>query len=274
MQGYFDLSKQIVHLAIDKSVMFERAEIDVAEALLRDNNYRNFVSCSKIKFAEFIGGKLIMYRTASFKEWKAYFDMDCRISKHLIGNLIGFERTVNSRVSHHISILMANDQLSNFEKNTVIQIIQSSQRRRLGLNVNLELENAYNGERTWEFVPELTLGEMSQLLFWFLEHKQDIYLEIVRGSTFLEKMRSAKKRIVEIIRLRNNLFHFKPLNVYITHGNSRSGRRRPLNNQFRKDAVDFIYHLNRNQKIEIELKEVFENSDNYVKIKNSQRSVG
>jgi len=59
VREYFDLDKQIVHLAIDKSVMFERAEIDVAEEMLRDNNYRNFVSCSKIKFAELIGGNLV-----------------------------------------------------------------------------------------------------------------------------------------------------------------------------------------------------------------------
>ena len=126
MREYFDLKRQIVHLAIDKSVMFERSEIDIAEELLRDNNYRNFVSCSKIKFAELIGSNLVMYKTASFKEWKAYFEMDCRVSKHLLGNLIRFERTINSRVSHHISALMSGDQLSSFEKNAVVQIICNS----------------------------------------------------------------------------------------------------------------------------------------------------
>ena len=54
MQEYFDLNKQIVHLAIHKSVMFE-----LAEKMLHDSNYRNFVSCSKIKYAELIGDSLV-----------------------------------------------------------------------------------------------------------------------------------------------------------------------------------------------------------------------
>lgn len=271
MREYFDLSRQIVHLAIDKSVMFERAEIDIAEELLRDNNYRNFVSCSKIKFAELISDKLIMYKTASFKEWKAYFEMDCRVSKHLMGNLISFEKSINSRVSHHISKLMANNQLTNFEKNAVVQIIQSSQRRRLGLKANQKLRNAYNGERTWEFLPQMTFGEMKQLLIWFFDHKRSIYLEITKGYRFLKNMKYAKERIEEINKLRNNLFHCRPLNVYITHGNSRPGGRRAINNKFRKEAVDFALKLRPNREISVAVRQIFENSDNYTKIKNSQR---
>jgi len=139
VREYFDLNKQIVHLAIDKSVMFEHAEISVAKEMLCDNNYRNFVSCSKIKYAELIGSNLIMYKTANFKDWKSYFEMDCRISKHLMGNLIDFERTINSRVSHQVSALMTNNQLSNFEKNAIVQMIQSSQRKKLGLKVEQKL---------------------------------------------------------------------------------------------------------------------------------------
>ena len=53
MSQYFDLNKQIVHLAINKSIMFKHAELDEVEKLLRDTNYRNFVSCSKINFAQY-----------------------------------------------------------------------------------------------------------------------------------------------------------------------------------------------------------------------------
>ena len=187
--------------------------------------------------------------------------MDCRVSKHLMGNLIDFERTINSRISSHISSLMAGNQLSNFEKNAVIQIIGQIRDRK-----GVKFSN-YDGKETWLYIPKMTMGEMKELLFWLYEHKHEIYHEVVKGYRFLQNKNYAKKRFVEINRLRNNLFHFRPLNVYITHGSQNKGK---LNNKFRKDAVDFIYHLNRNQEIALELKEVFVNSDNYVKIKNSQ----
>jgi len=266
MKQYFDLDKQIVHLAIDKSVMFEHAEIKVAETMLRDYNYRNFVSCSKIKFAELIGSSLVMYKTASFKEWKSYFEMDGRVSKHLMGNLIDFERTINSRVSHHISQLMENNLLSNFERNVIIQIISQTKDRR---DVNF---SQYNGKETWIYVPKMTLGEMKELLFWLFKNKYAIYFEIVKEYMFLHNKSNAKKRFDEINRLRNNLFHFKPINVYITHGSQSNHRK--LNNKYRKDAVKFILGLNRNRKTQFEVKQIFENSDNYVKIKNSQLDVG
>jgi len=270
-QEYFDLSKQITHLAIDKSVMFELSEIDIAEKVLRNSNYRNWVSCSKIKFAELIGDSLVMYKTASFRDWKDYFEMDCRVSKYLMGNMIDFERTINSRVSYYITKMIEKNFLSEYEKNEIIQLIQSSQRRRLKLKGNQKLRNAYNGNKTWEFIVKMTFGEMKQILFWLYDNKLEVYLEIVGAYRFLKNKKYATERFDEINKLRNNLFHFRPLNVYITHGNQ---NKKKLNNKFRKDAVDFIFHLNRNQKIALELEEIFKNSDNYVKIKNSQCNVG
>jgi len=129
----------------------------------------------------------------------------------------------------------------------------------------------YDGNETWDYVPKMMLGEMKELLFWLYRHRRKIYFEVVKGYRFLQSKEFAKKRFVEINRLRNDLCHFRPLNVYITHGNQ---NKKKLNNKFRKDAVDFIFHLNRNQKIALELEEIFKNSDNYVKIKNSQCNVG
>jgi len=206
-----------------------------------------------------------MYKTASFKDWRAYFEMDSRVSKHLMGNLIDFERTINSRVSHHISALISGGQLSNFERNAVIQIISQLKDRR-----DVAFSN-YDGNETWYYVPKMTLGEMKELLFWLYDHRRKIYFEIVKEYRFLQNKKWAKVRFDEINRLRNNLFHFRPLNVYITHGNQGWGGK--LNNKFRKEAVNFICHLNRTQIITHEIKEVFENSDNYVKIKNSQHNV-
>ena len=265
MREYFDLEKQVVHLAIDKSVVFKGSEFRFVEVMLRDNNYRNFVSCSKIKFAELVCRDLLMYKTASFKDWKMYFEVDCRVSKHLMANLIEFERTINSRVSHCIAELIESNRLSNFERNTVIQIIQSSQRRGLSLESYQKLKNAYTGEKTWEFVAKMTFGQMKQLLFWLFDNKMEMYLKVVNEYTFLRNVKFAKGRIDEINYLRNSLFHFRPLNVYITHGSQNRGMK--LKNQSRKEVVNFIMHINRNQLIQLELEEIFKNSDNYVKIK-------
>ena len=265
MREYFDLDKQVMHLVIHKSMMVSHSEIDELEVMLRDNNYRNLVSCSKIKLAELIGDYMIMYKTAAFRDWKEYFEMDCRVSKHLMGNLIDFERTINSRVSHHISDLMANDGFSISERNAIIQVIRTSQKRRLGLKPNQRLRNAYDGSRTWEFVAKMTFGEMKQLLFWLHDNKSEIYLEIIKEHSFLKNPNNSKKRIDELNRFRNNLFHFRPLNVYITHGDQRRGRYRVLNNKFRKDAVKFILRLNQNKAISFEVDEIVLNSDNYIK---------
>ena len=72
--------------------------------------------------------------------------------------------------------------------------------------------------------------------------------------------------IIEIKKIR-----MEGLNVYITHGNSRSGGLKAINNKFRKDAVDFVLKLRTDREMSEAIKQVFENSDNYVKIKNSQR---
>ena len=62
--------------------MFHHHELEIAKELLRDNNH--FVKTSKTRFAELIGGKWKMYKTAYFADWKAYAEMDKKVSKHLI----------------------------------------------------------------------------------------------------------------------------------------------------------------------------------------------
>lgn len=54
MKEYLGLDRQVMHLAIDKAVIFELSELENVEVILRDNNYRNLISCSKIKFTELI----------------------------------------------------------------------------------------------------------------------------------------------------------------------------------------------------------------------------
>ena len=261
MREYFDLDKQIVHLAIDKSVMFERSEIDIAKKMLRDNNYHNWASCSKIKFIELIGDSMIMYKTASFRDWKEYFEMDCHVSKHLMGNLIDFERTINSRVSHYISELMKSDGLTNYEKNEIILIISQIRNRK-----DVKFSN-YVGEATWLYIPKMTFGEMKHLVFWFYDNKRSVYFKVVEGYSFLN--RNIKKRFDELNRLRNNLFHFVPLTLYLTQGKS-NGK---FSNSERKKAVKWIFGIEGYQELRNDISEICFNADNYIAIKNSLRNV-
>ena len=277
MSQYLDINKQIVHLAIDKSIMFKHDELKLAEKILRDNNYRNFVSCSKINFAEFFAPNLIMYKTAPFKEWLDYFDMDCRVSHYLMENLIKFERVINSRLSHLISDMMANGDFTDYEKNEIVQMIQSWQMKMQRVDSCKKIRERYTGQKTWELLPKMTFGVMKNILFWLKEHREDKYLEIVKGYTFLEDLKNARLKFDEINRLRNNLAHFRPLTVFLTHGATSyfpKKRKRVLNNTYRKDAVDFTFNLHSNLKIEKELEEIYKSSDNYVDIKNSQQNAG
>ena len=274
---YFDLNKQISHLAIDKSIMFKHEELGEAEKLLRDTNYRNFVSCSKVNFAEYFEPNLVMYKTATFREWRNYFEMDCRVSQYLMKNLIKFERTINSRLSHVMSEMMENDEFSSFEKNALIQRIQAWQRGVQRLEPHEEIKDPYDGSKTWELIPKMTFGAMKQFLFWIYDKKQNKYFEIVKGYTFLEKPKKAKNKLDELNRLRNNLAHFRPLTIYLIHGSTRykpKMRRDILDNTYRKEIVDFVFNLSPNKYTLSAKEKIFESSDNYVKIKNSQHNVG
>ena len=181
MDKYLNLQEQIVHLFVEKSVMFEHAELDIAEKLLRDNGYHNFVASSKVRFAEFIDEHIMMYKTTPFREWQDYFEMDCYVSEHLKNNMTIFERTLNSRISDYISGLIENDRLSNFEKNEIIIKIRQNPNRKGG---NF---SKYDGNRSWFYISEMTFGGMKQLLYWVYDNRRNDYFDIVEGFDFLKK---------------------------------------------------------------------------------------
>ena len=257
MNKYLNLDQQIVHLFVDKSVMFELSEIDIVKKILYDNNYLNFVSCSKVKFAELIDKHLMMYKTASFKDWQAYFEIDCYVSDHLKNNMTVFERALNSRISDYISNLMANDGLSNFEKNEIIVKVRQNQNRK-GVNFS-----KYNGDRSWFYISEMTFGGMKQLLYWMYDNRRNDYFDIVRGFTFLNKQ--VRNRIDELNILRNTLFHNKPITVYLTAGNIYKNE----NVRDRMNAVKWISEVKIHQSMRALVTDVCDSSQRFIDIKNS-----
>jgi len=262
VREYFDLDKQIQHLVIDKSLLISHKDLKVIEEVLIDQSYQYFVNCSKIKQAEYFEPNLKMYKTAPFHEWCDYFAMDKKVCKHLIGNLVDFEQTINSRISHYLSGLMARNELMDYEQNEIILIISQMRDRK---DVQF---SRYKGEETWNYVSKMTFGEMKQLVFWLYENQLDIYLKVIHGYSFMRK--NVKKRFDELNRLRNSLFHLVPLSIYLTKG---SVRNRKLNNNERKKVVRWLSK----RSASMEMKQAIDNicfyADNYVKIKNSLRNV-
>jgi len=250
MQKYFDFDDQLIHLVADKSMVIRHSHFDVVQKLFFDNHYFNFLSCSKIKQAEFFEPNLKLYKTATFEEWAAYFKMDKKASKHIVANLLDFELTINSRVSHLVSRLMERDDLSNFHRNAIIQII-SQTRNRKGVTFS-----KYKGHQTWLYVPKMTFGELKQLAFWLHDNRRDIYDQVVEGYSFLNK--HGKKRLDELNRLRNNLFHLVPLSVYLTTGTQ--------NYAYRKRAVKWVSKLGASQEMRKAVSEICGYADNYIEI--------
>jgi len=253
MEDYFNLTKQIRHLVIDKSVMVSFKELGEIKKILRDNSYHYFVNCSKIKQAEFFEPNLLMYKTALFEEWCGYFEMDRKARKHIVNNLLDFELTINSRVVNYISQLMSSKNLTDYERNEIILIV-SQMRNRSEVDFS-----SYKGQKSWYFISKMTFGEMKRLVFWLYEVRRDFYFEVVEGYPFLNK--DVKKRFDELNRLRNNLFHLTPLSIYLTE---RDHKRR-------KKIVKLVSKLSTSQEMKKVINEICFYADNYVKIKNSLR---
>jgi len=241
MKQFKTLAEQVEFLESHKKVIInQRSKV---KKDLYDSNYYNIISCSKIKFAEDIAQSNHIYSQTQFKEWLSYFELDCRVSKYLMQNILEFERRINSRVAYCVSELFDKNKLSNFEKNDLMQIIQKSK-------AWSSLE-AYHGQEAWMYITKMTFGEMKKLAFWLLKHKPEVYKRIVIGYPFIQKEMNKKDHQIrdkfnELNNLRNCLFHFTPLNIYVTYGKARSGK---LKNSQRKKAINWIFNLKMNSGI-------------------------
>ena len=109
-------------LTLDNQILkLEKKNVHVPKTrhslqLLRDINYINLVSCSKVKFAigRFTSGQY-EYNPSHFKDWVKYYRQDCSVSAHLMKNLLVFEKTINSRTAYYVSELLESDELNAIE---------------------------------------------------------------------------------------------------------------------------------------------------------------
>jgi len=179
-------------------------------------------------------------------------------------NMLNFERIINSRVAYQISKLIEQEELTDYEQNEIFQLINSS--------TVWKQKREYDGREAWIYITKMTFGEMKQLLFWLLENRITVYAKIVFDFPYLQlsknnKVLAVRGKINELNNLRNCLFHFTPLTIYVTYGKMKKGK---LKNSHRKKAVTWIFQLNANRGIWTQLSELLEHSDRFIKIKNSQ----
>jgi len=147
-----------------------------------------------------------------------------------MSNLIEFERIINSRTAFYVGELIEEDVLTTRQYNEIVEIIA---------NAKIENLDDYIGQETWRYISKMTFGKMKNILFWLLDNHNETYKKVVLGYILLENGTNAqiKNRINDIILLRNYLFHFTPLNLYLVYAVRKQGR---LNNRFRIKVVNFM----------------------------------
>ncbi|MCL1990452.1 MAG: Abi family protein [Defluviitaleaceae bacterium] len=233
----------------DKGVIIENEQL-VKEVLLK-SNYYHLTTCGKVKFAKSKGmdGKYI-YEPSLFEDWVSYFELDCRLSEHLMINFIRFERGINAKTAYYVSELIESNTLTADKKNELKQKIKSAKKC-----------FDYNLKQTWQYIPKMTFGELVYLLVWISKNEREIYLKIISDWDFLKK----ENRLYEINHLRNNaLLHPRPLNIYLIYGNV---NKIDLNQRKRIMIIYWLFRVERTINLEIYLKNMINNAKRFQKIK-------
>ena len=247
------LDEQLDYLTTDKNIDFKQFENP--RQILFDNNYYNLVSSGKIKFAREVREKKHDYNVSNFIDWVSYFENDCRLNEHLMVNILAFERVINSRTAYLVSELIAGSMLSSSELESLIHSIQGKKNY-----------TNYQGVNTWEHITKKTFGELRNIIKWLWRNRRkDIVAQIIEGYPFLNAY--TLKMLDELVNLRNNCFHFRPINIYLAYGNTLQ-----YNSQFstRKKIVEAMYFQMPCETVKPYMIEIFRNVKKFIDIKNSQ----
>lgn len=259
MKQFKSLDDQLDYLHKEKQVYFQDKKS--AKMILLNCNYYNLISCGKVKYALDIDKNSHKYNPCQFEEWHEYFLSDCRVSEYLMKNIIEFERVINSRTAYYLGKLIQSNPEDNFlssdERNQIFNIIKSAEIKKLPV---------YSGEESWKYITKMTFGQIREVLFWLINNKLDVFKLIVKGYPFLnEDFSTVIMRIDNIKLLRNHLFHFTPINIYLGFSRRKDGTYR---NKYRREAVNFIFNLSPDPIIKQELKSIIKNANKFNKLKN------
>jgi len=250
---FLTLDGQCQHLIKNKSVIIN--DLSKAKKILLENNYFNLVSCAKVKFAVDIQkGLAHVYKKSDFDEWVDYFHKDCKVSEYLMHNLIRLERSLNSRAAYYVSALIDSGILSEDEFDDLKNVVQGETDPKKSL---------YDGTETWIFIAKKTFGGFRQVIKWLHKNNQKgIIKKIVSGYGFLKK--NTLKKIDELVHLRNNLFHFRPLSIYLAYGTIRANYSQY---NLRREIISDVFFQNPCSSIRPLMVEFFSESKIFVDLK-------
>ena len=251
IKKFLTLEGQVEKLR-NKNVVIDDTDI---EKILCDNNYYNLVSCSKIKFAtERNPDGSYIYPPSNFTDWLLYFDIDCTLVGDIMKNILHFERVVNSRTAYYVSELLHSGTLCNKSIDTLNDAIAGR------LN-----STHYQGNEPWKHIAHKTFGELRQIIKWlWRNNKRDIVRKIFANYPFLKN--NTLNILDEIVNLRNSVFHFVPISIYLTYDKSQYN--------IRKKVIEYMYfenpaHISKNDMVEI-----FRETKKFVTIKKQPISIG
>jgi len=177
--------------------------------ILLETNYYNLVSCSKVKFAKAINtnGEHV-YNASNFNDWISYYQNDCKVSEYLMRNLLRLERSLNSRTAYYLGEIIDSNTLTTVQFNDLKGVIQGE------VNPNAR---RYIGDKTWIWVSGKTFGSLKRLIEWLWDNGfRHIVRKIINGYRFLQNY--PMRTFDELVNLRNSIFHFRPLSVYLVYG--------------------------------------------------------
>ena len=253
VKKFKNLDEQLNYLITDKKVDFK--QFGNPRQMLFDSNYYNLISCGKIKFTREVHENKHNYDASAFTDWVSYFERDCRLSEHLMINILAFERVINSRTAYLVSELIAKEKLSNSELESLTHAIQGKK----------NFTN-YQGYNTWEHITKKSFGELRNIIKWLWRNKKmNTITQIFEGYPFIKN--HTLRMLDELVNLRNNSFHFRPVNIYLVYGN--------INQQHsqyttRKKIVEAMFFQAPCETIKPYMIEIFRNAKRFIGIKNSQ----
>ena len=257
------LDNQMIHLQNNKQIIFSNP--DDEKRFLLDNNYYNVITCGKIKYAQSIDKGAHVYNVTDFKDWISYYQIDVKISCYLMPAMLDFEKKLNSRIAYFISEIM--------EERTAVPVIVKNRLNELIIGANIENLPLYSKKETWTYITKMSFGDMKKLLLCLDENKSNVvvmtYLNQILDG-FKLKPHDLKSQIDELNNLRNQLFHFTPLNIFLSYGQTGKKPNIRFSNTRRKKAIDYVLSLRPNNDIRKELSDLYTCSDKFVKIKNTQ----
>ena len=245
-------------LSLDEQILkLEAKQVEIEDAtavkqVLLDSNYYNLISCSKAKFAKSRGenGKYT-YRPSKFDQWQQYFEQDCQVSEHLMKNILRFERMLNSRTAYYIAELIEQKSLDENKLQSLIDLINSK-----------DSKNQYSGDRTWQFIAKKTFGELKKVIRWLWNNSQrETVRKIVHGFDFLKA--NTLQRLDELVNLRNTIFHFTTLTIYLVYGSANSGSVYKV----RKFVIESVFYQSTDTLTKQQMTEIFRVSQQFIKMK-------